>query len=104
MVSLLITREFSFIFNLVEEEINKVLVIVNKKWSKIHYLNTKATIKLHSTTEKNTKVENTLQSNPFHRDFKYDKGRDGYWDSSHTIIQLEDAVDYFFILFSKSKF
>lgn len=87
MVSLLIIREFGFTFNLMEENLNR-----------------KAVMELYGTTEKNSKEENILSSNPFYRDFEYGKTRSGYWDSSHAAIQLEDATDFFFTLFSPNAY
>ena len=78
MISLLITREFGWTFNLTEDNLKEVLVIVNKKRNGQHYLNRKAAVELYGTTEKNTKNENTLHANPFYRDFEYGKTRSGY--------------------------
>ena len=52
MVSLLITREFGFAFNLTDKMLQEVLVIVNKNRNNAHYLNTKAAMELCGTTEK----------------------------------------------------
>ena len=75
MVSLLVSREFGFKFNLTKEEIDKVLVVANNKRNKTYYISTKDSMELCNTVEKNTKAENTLLSNPFRRDFEYGKGR-----------------------------
>ena len=77
MVSLLITREFGFTFNLTNAMLQEVLVVVNKNRKNTHYLNTKAAMELHGATEKNTKKENALTSNPFYRDFECGKAREG---------------------------
>ena len=45
-----------------------------------------------------------MQSNAFCRDFECSKVRDDYWDRSHSTIQLEDAIYFFFALFSANKF
>ena len=52
MVSLFITREFGFTFNLTEENLKEVLVIVNQKKKGTHCLNRKAAIELYGTAEK----------------------------------------------------
>ena len=52
MLSMLIAREFGFTFNLIEEELMKVLSKVNEKRKNVHYLNSKAAMELHGTTKK----------------------------------------------------
>ena len=42
-----------------------------------------------------------MSSSPFCLDFGHGKARSGHWDGSHASIQLEDATDFFFTLFSK---
>ena len=102
MVSIMITREFGFAFNLIDKMLQEALVIVNKNRKNVHYLNTKAAMELHGATEKNTKEDNTLTSDPFYRDFECGKAREGCWDGSHAAMQIEDATDFFFTLFSKN--
>jgi len=82
MVSIIITREFGFNFGLDAEE-----------------LNAKAAQFVYGKTEKPD-----LTENPWYRDFEYGKNRNGFWDGNHTAIQLEDAVDMFYTLFSVEKY
>ena len=56
MVSLLISREFIFAFNLAEEELAQVLAKVNKKSKNAHYLRTKAAMELCRATEKTQRI------------------------------------------------
>ena len=69
MVSIITTREFGFAFNLTDKMLQEVLAIFDENIKNARYLNTKADIELCSTTEKNTKEDNALTSNPFYRDF-----------------------------------
>ena len=69
MISLMTAREFGFAFSFTDKIIQEVLAIVNENRKNSHCLNTKAAMDLHVTTEKNTKEDNTLTSNPFYRDF-----------------------------------
>lgn len=47
----------------------------------------------------NVITKSDLTSNPFVHSFDYGKARDGYWDGSHTAIQLEDCIDVLKVLF-----
>jgi len=84
MISLCVTREFGWNFNLNEEE-----------------LNVDAAITLFGSSEKS---KNELKDNPFYKEFDYGKNRDGYWDGNHTALQLEDVADFFYTLFSNKQY
>ena len=101
MISLCITREFGWNFNLNEEELKKVLSKVNAKRENEHYLNIDAAITLFGSSEKS---KNELKDNPFYKEFDYGKNRDGYWDGNHTALQLEDVADFFCTLFSNKQY
>ena len=72
MISLVIAREFGCTFGLKEEELKEALKSCNEKRKKIHCRNTKAAIELCRSSEKNYKVESTLNN------FEYGKQREGY--------------------------
>ena len=103
MVSLMMAREFGFAFNLTDKMLQEVLAIVNENRKNAHHLNTKAAMELHGTTEKNSKEDDALTSNPFHRDFECCKAREVHWDGSHAAVQVDDTADFFFALFSKNQ-
>jgi len=86
MISLIITRKFGWTFDLKEEKLKEVLRICNNNRKNIHYLNTKASMKLYEYTKKSSKDANILNYNLFYREFEYGKQRDGYWDGNHTAI------------------
>jgi len=73
MISVLISREFSWTFELSKIELEKVLVAVNNKRRNAKYLNPKAAIAVLRTD-----VKIPLTSNPFYCDFEYRKNCKGY--------------------------
>ena len=76
MILLIIACKFRFTFNLVEEEVAKVLAKVNKERENARCFSAIADKQLHRTI-KNAKDENALILNPFCRNLELGKGREG---------------------------
>ena len=78
---------------------DELLQAVNEKHKNIEYVNKKAAKVICNSAMKLLLTENT-----FYREFNYGRLREGYWDSNHTPVQLEDYVDVFFTLYDKEKY
>jgi hypothetical protein len=81
---LFVSREFGFVINLTQEQLQKVnQVRQGKKYSD--------EAALTETREKADKLP--LKSSPFVIEFKYGANNQGYWNYNHMILQFEDCID-----------
>ena len=96
MISGMISREAGFGFrywnaNLMEE--------VNELRQGQSYRDEEAAMEVYGR-----KCKHDLEENPFVHKFEYGANRDGYWNSSHMVCQMENCADVLKVKFPSDKF
>ena len=89
MISAFTSREYGWGMDLSDNELKKI----NEKREGEDYFDKDAALEVHETTKKKP-----LTLSPFVRKFEFG-GTNGYWNGSHTAMQVEDIMDCLKVIF-----
>jgi hypothetical protein len=89
MISAMQSRETGFGSGITEDQLKEV----NRRREGQEYYDKDAAIAVNGTSKKRT-----LTADPFIRTFAFG-GTNGFWTGNHTLVQVEDCFDCFYVLF-----